>query len=171
MPLESIGAGVRGAYGSGPDSCVSMLSMKGRCVICGAVGKLTDDHVPPRSVAEPTPLEMRRLGATIGTEAFSPYRRGFHAAKFPSLCLGCNSSRLGSRYDPVLSRFAADVRRWISATEKMNLWLGKNIEVETYPALLARSVVGHLLAAEERKDPWEVPQTGSSTDALKTFFL
>ncbi|MGE3958746.1 MAG: hypothetical protein AB7H96_18680 [Vicinamibacterales bacterium] len=63
------------------------------------------------------------------------------------------------------------MRRWISATEKMNLWLGKNIEVETYPALLARSVVGHLLAAEERKDPWEVPQTGSSTDALKTFFL
>jgi hypothetical protein len=36
---------------------------------------------------------------------------------------------------------------------------------------LARSVVGHLLAAEERKDPWTMPAEGTSTRLLKDFFL
>lgn len=145
--------------------------MKGRCVICGEAGKLTDDHVPPRSVSPPTPLELRRLGATVKAKPSSAFRGGFQAARFPSLCHSCNSERLGTRYDPVLSTFASDIRRWISATINLKLWIGRSIDVETKPLWLARSVVGHVLAAEERKDPWTISPEGASTRALKDFFL
>jgi hypothetical protein len=145
--------------------------MKGRCVICGEIGKLTDDHVPPRSVSPATPLELRRLGATIKSEPSTDVRGGFQAAKFPSLCRRCNSDRLGTRYDPVLSKFASDIRRWIGAATSLKLWIGRSIDVETETLSWARSVVGHLLAAEERRDPWTIPPEGTSTRALKTFFL
>lgn len=146
--------------------------MKGRCVICGSAGKLTEDHVPPRSVSPPTALELRRLGSTVSEKrGDSNSRGGFQAATFPSLCSCCNSERLGQLYDPVLAQFASDIRKWVSAATRLKLWIGKAITIETKPRLLARAVVGHLLAAEERRDRWAIPLEGPSVKALRNFFL
>jgi hypothetical protein len=145
--------------------------LKGRCAICDAVGKLTYDHVPPRSVTPPASLEVRRLTAVIQPNASAPSRRGFQAVTFPSLCVTCNSDRLGGAYDPTLSKLAADVRRWIVVTKDHDIWVPGGIEVTTKPLRIARAVAGHLLAAEERKDSSVAPPRGTMTEALRAFFL
>jgi hypothetical protein len=146
--------------------------MKGRCVICDDVGRLTFDHVPPRSVSPPTALEVRRLADTIrpGPES-RPAREAFQAASFPSLCRKCNNDRLGSKYDPVLASLVTAVRRWIAVAVDHGRWVPGDIGVTTQPFGLARSIVGHLLAAEERRDRSRTPPRGTFTNALREFFL
>jgi hypothetical protein len=146
--------------------------LKGRCIICDTVGRLTRDHVPPRSVAPPKELELRRLAMAVepGNKP-DQFRVGFQAPTFPSLCRVCNTDRLGGQYDPTLAKLAADVRTWVAATTDLGIWVPGDIRVETQPFRLARSVVGHLLAAEERKDPARRPPRGTLTDALRAFFL
>lgn len=146
--------------------------LKGRCVICDAVGKLTFDHVPPRSVTPPKQLELRRLTAFIQPGPSAAHlRRGFQAATYPSLCQACNVDRLGGMYDPTLSKLAADVRNWLAVTKELDIWVPGDIQVTTMPLRIARAVAGHLLAAEERKDPSAIPPRGTLTEALRTFFL
>ena len=145
--------------------------LKGRCAICDAVGKLTFDHVPPRSVTPPTPLEVRRLTAVIQPDPSAPPRGGFQAVTFPSLCLTCNRDRLGGAYDPTLSKLAADVRRWLAVTKDHDIWVPGDIRVTTKPLRIARAVAGHLLAAEERRDSSATPPRGTMTEALRVFFL
>lgn len=146
--------------------------MRGRCVICSAAGRLTNDHVPPRSVSPPTPLELVRFGSAgeFGRTA-TLARRGFQAATFPSLCRVCNTDRLGGEYDPTLAQLAADVRRWVAVTMDLDIQISSDIEATTQPFRLARSVIGHLLAAEERKDPSAMPPQGTLTTSLREFFL
>lgn len=145
--------------------------MKGRCVICDSIGKLTDDHVPPKSVSPPSRIEVKRLIAAAKSDAAGTRRRGFQAKIFPSLCRACNGERLGTKYDPTLKKLVDDVRRWVRVTRDLDISIAGDIEVMTYPSRLARAVAGHLLAAEERKDPSRVPQRGTMTEALRSFFL
>ena len=146
--------------------------LKGRCVICDAAGPLTRDHVPPQAVVAPSVLEVQTLTALLGDASVpgSP-RGGFRAPTFPSICKNCNTDRLGREYDPSLERMAVDVRRWMTLPAELGIELVGNIEIETRPYRLARAVVGHLLAAEERRDPSKLPPRGTLTEALRSFFL
>ena len=83
----------------------------------------------------------------------------------------CNNDRLGGRYDPVLAKLALDVRRWLAVTKDLNIWVAGDIQVATDLPRLARAVVGHILAAEERRDSWSAPPRGTLTEALRAFFL
>jgi len=95
----------------------------------------------------------------------------FQAATFPSLCKVCNTDLLGARYDPWLTKLAGDVRRWLAVTKDLDIWIPGDIQVSTQPFRLARAVAGHLLAAEERKDPSSTPPRGTLTNVLRAFFL
>ena len=127
--------------------------MKGRCVICGHIGSLTRDHVPPRGVTPAHPIEVRRLGAVIeGGHAHQhlPHRH-YQAPVFPSLCAVCNTDRLGKLYDPELIRFSDGLASWVRGAYEIGLTLPA-ASVSILPLAVARAVVGHLLAAEERPD-------------------
>ena len=146
--------------------------MNGRCAICDTIGKLTNDHVPPKSVSTPTRIEISRLIAVTQTDDPTIRRRGgFQSAIFPSLCRTCNTERLGTKYDPTLKKIAEDVRRWVRVMKELDISVTGDIQVTTSPQRLARAVAGHLLAAEERKEPSHLPQRGTMTEALRAFFL
>lgn len=120
---------------------------RGRCAICGAIGLLTKDHVPPKSVMEPVVLEIIRISDLLMEDSERPVPRGgFQAPVFPSLCKDCNNQRLGLSYDPVLARFIEDTRPWVNIIER-GIIIPDGISVTTKPLRLARAVVGHLLAA------------------------
>src|SRR5258708_22818786 len=116
---------------------------KGRCVICGMIGPLTRDHVPPKAVAQPSLIEINRLPDLLVDVSERPIPRpGYQAPSFPSLCQVCNNERLGRDYDPTLVKLARDVRPWISVIER-GLRISTGIQVTTKPLRRARAVVSH----------------------------
>ena len=147
--------------------------MKGRCVICGTLGKLTRDHVPPRGTVPPLPIEIRRLTALAGgtTPSEPKTRTGYQAPTFPSLCLRCNVERLGTQYDPELIRFANGLAAWARTAYRLGLTVPDMASVSLKPAAVARAVIGHLLAAEERKDPFGELSGGTLVEAMRDYFL
>lgn len=86
--------------------------------------------------------------------AFLPGRQAFSALTFPTICGRCNSELLGSKYDPELQRFCNLMALSVRSRFAAGLELGKKIEVKTRPARLVRALIGHLLSAEHRPDPW-----------------
>ena len=147
--------------------------MKGRCVICGSIGRLSRDHVPPRGATPAQPLDVRRLLELAGgqNDLGRSRRRAFQAPSFSTLCKPCNVDRLGSEYDPSLIAFARAVTTWVRTATKGALSLPKSAEVDVNPQRVGRAVVGHLLAAEERSDPVAPLTAGTTTDAMRAYFL
>lgn len=146
--------------------------MKGRCLICGALGRLTFDHVPPRSVVPPHAVDVKRLMELWGGEKVPGRpRRAFASVSIPSLCRECNSQRLGSEYDPALAAFANDVMLWVRSAHELLLRLPGTFAVTLPHHRVARAVIGHLLAAEERADPTAPLREAASLSALREYFL
>jgi hypothetical protein len=78
----------------------------GACRICGTVGDLTFEHVPPKSVGNRERIEMLGLDAWLnreadGTERGRIIQRGSGAY---SLCAECNN-RAGNLYVPELAKW------------------------------------------------------------------
>jgi hypothetical protein len=147
--------------------------MKGRCVICNTVGKLTSDHVPPQGVVPPQYVEVSRLLplATDTEVRHERARRQYPSPQFPTLCSTCNGKLLGSEYDPELIRFARKFRSWVNASFKLGIKLPADCRLEIKPHRVARSVVGHLLAAEERRDRTAALSSGAISEALRDYFM
>lgn len=145
--------------------------MKGRCLICDSLGKLSRDHVPPRSVVSLKRVEVQRVIALWGGKLDEKPRKAFQSITFPSLCDICNSTRLGSAYDPALAEFSRAVTTWVRSAFQLYLTLPDSFTVEIKPHRIARAVIGHLLAAEERKDPTTPLRDGPMPSDMRRYFL
>jgi hypothetical protein len=146
--------------------------MKGRCVICGHLGPLTRDHVPPKGVTPPHPIEVSRLTAILGGQEGTdrPHRR-YQSPDFPSLCSECNTNRLGYLYDPHLVSFAGGLATWVRGAFDIGLTLPATAPVKIRPQAVARAVVGHLLAAEERSNASNPLSKGTLVRGMRDYFL
>lgn len=114
----------------------------GRCNICGDWGVLTKDHTPPKGCVKPTPVVLHHAIEMLGAEPHKKNGRFLQdGVSYRTLCAHCNSGFLGSRYDPVLIEFSAQVA--FALESQVLLW---SIEAKTKPQLLFRSIFGHLAA-------------------------
>jgi hypothetical protein len=134
----------------------------GTCNICGAIGQLTWDHVPPKGVFGARPVEIRRLFQAISRALEdSVLESSQNGVKFRTICGRCNSLLLGSRYDPFLQEACNSLRRFLLT----NLIMPPEVSVEVNSYRVAKSVIGHLLAAKVTID-------GSQVDIwLRKWFL
>lgn len=150
-----------------------MTRRNGRCVICGTVGKLTEDHVPPRALVPATRVEIAQLIAACGgrTDASPPARPGFQSPRFHSLCALCNNTRLGAHADPALIAVAIQLTRWVTMAWDRGVTLPSSAVVDVDGPRVGRAVVGHLLAAEERSNPLAPLAEGGALHAMRAFFL
>jgi hypothetical protein len=115
----------------------------GQCNICGEIGKLTEDHTPPKSCRGVRLSEMDSLLTRISRDPSDRARRKSRSRPcFRSLCARCNNVLLGSIYDPALADFCSSVRQ--AADTKLHLPNFFAIEIE--PQKVMRSVLGHLAA-------------------------
>lgn len=115
---------------------------EGACNICGAVGKLTEDHTPPKSCLGVTASEMHLLFSRLSDTPAKPGRHFRTGPSFRTLCGRCNNELLGAIYDPALAHFSSEVRRLTNT----RLLLPNEIALEIQPQLVVRSVMGHLAA-------------------------
>jgi hypothetical protein len=116
----------------------------GKCNICRSEKELSWDHVPPRGCSELKAVEIISIFHTL-TSTKDEVKRTIsqNGLKFRTICRECNSL-LGKKYDPVLIDFSTSVGRYL----KSNLHFPKIVHHRTKPAVLIRSILGHLLTAK-----------------------
>lgn len=115
----------------------------GTCNICGTVGKLTFDHVPPKACLPPTAIQLVHVAMMLGTTAAksSGARYMQSGIKYRTLCGPCNNG-LGHSCDPELVRFCGQVSQFIGTSTLLPPYT----TVLARPQRFARSVLGHLCA-------------------------
>lgn len=114
---------------------------RGICNICGEMGKLTEDHIPPKGVPRVGQVYLSNLVESLGAEKAGKGSRLFqNGVKYRSICRVCNGDLLGAAYDPHLISFC----RAVETTFRERLYLPQDFEVKQNR--LFRSVIGHLLA-------------------------
>lgn len=141
---------------------------EGYCVICGSYGKLSKDHVPPKKCNNLKDHELKPFGATRPQKKGTTSQGGTH---FRTLCSKCNSEKLGLEYDPELVNLSNDITSTVLSVKEKNLILPEHIVSFVKPQRLARSVIGHLLAAASVNETKENLISYPMPDALRKYFL
>ncbi|MYN47636.1 hypothetical protein GTP23_21575 [Pseudoduganella sp. FT93W] len=143
----------------------------GFCVICGRFGELTRDHVPPRGCAQIANAVLSRL--TMGAPGEGQPRNTIYiqgGLKFQTQCATCNNERLGLHFDPELKHFVDGMHVGMQAVAR-NVVLPRIIRLEANLHLVARSIIGHVLAAHSANDTQIWRQDIGASESLRQYFL
>ena len=143
----------------------------GHCVLCGAFGLLTKDHVPPKGCADITNSVLSRL--TMEIEAGKPVGKSVHiqgGLKFKTICSDCNNGRLGAQFDPELKVLVNGVREGLQQAGS-NVVLPRWVRAQANLHLVAKSVIGHVLAAHAVVDTEMRRQNIGASESLRQYFL
>lgn len=141
----------------------------GHCVICGIHGKLSRDHVPPKACNNLNDVELKTLHPTKEHSNRGTTSQG--GSHYKTLCNKCNSTELGINYDPSLVDLSNEITSLVIGAKNKNISLPKKIYPFIRPQKIARSIVGHCLAAiaiEESKTGLISTPIG---DTLRKYFL
>lgn len=113
----------------------------GKCNICGNIGPLTEDHVPPQGCTRPTKVFVRNLAQKLHGQQGKYLGKGI---KFKTICSKCNNALLGSKYDQAFVNFCNSVISIVQVGR--NLYL-PNIFVSIQPVKIVKAIAGHMLAS------------------------
>lgn len=147
----------------------------GHCAICGERRRLTKDHVPP-TVARKDRTARRNRAVTVRSlldTMNDPDGRGTvwqSGLYFETICDECNHGRLGREYDPALGRMCREIRRTRDAL-RQGIALPHPVRVPCQPQRVARSIIGHLLAAVPEHRVGEKPHQSLLAADLRSYFL
>lgn len=162
-----------GRYSKRVNSWAGFAGKKGPgfCVICGQFGKLTRDHVPPQGCVQIANAVLSRLTREApgeGQPRSTIYIQG--GLKFQTLCATCNSERLGLHFDPELKHFVHGMHAGMQAVAR-NVVLPRIVSLDANLHLVARSVIGHILAAHSADDTETWRQDIGASESLRQYFL
>lgn len=127
---------------------------EGYCLICGQFGKLSKDHVPPKSAITLTPMLQKTISEWWGTTSVKPID-AVSGTVFKTICKHCNNEILGSR-----DQYISDATR--NFTDQLKLYLTNANSLTNYIKVpfnaveFTRAMLGHLIAAssvDECKKP------------------
>ncbi|WP_442513118.1 metal-binding protein [Pseudomonas promysalinigenes] len=134
---------------------------QGHCLICGAHGKLSWDHVPPKGSVSITKTEQVHLTEVMGVNAI-PVKgiKSANGSKFKTICRECNSNYLGQN-DEEVARVYKYLTKLVSH-HFANLSNPFNHVVVPFNAVsFCRAMIGHILSAtsdeECKREPVESP--------------
>ncbi len=138
-------------------------SLQGQCNICGDVGKLTEDHTPPKGCYKPKQVEIQSILRKLATAPYGPNSRfSQNGVKYRTICGRCNNGLLGLEYDPSLISFVNQ----IADVLKSSLTLPSTVFVRGQAQAIMRSLLGHLAA--QGVDRY---RKGPETEAFRDYFL
>jgi len=134
---------------------------EGYCLVCGNLGRLSSEHVPPKCAINITKVEQRHITEMMGVNArrikgvASP-----NGSKFRTICRVCNNERIGV-CDQEVGRVFASLSEKVKAyfeycDNPYNL-----VSTEVDSLIFSRAMIGHILAAtsvnECRREPKVTP--------------
>lgn len=114
----------------------------GFCAICRNHAKLSRDHVPPAGCGNINDIELK-IAFSI-EKCVKTYSQG--GSHFKTICTHCNSTLLGSLYDPELVKFHNEVMKYVKA-KSQRIQIPEHSTHYIKPHFIAKSIIGHLLAA------------------------
>ena len=109
--------------------------MIGYCRICGKLRELSEDHIPPQSCGNKSPVEYYFGSKRIISQ---------NGLKFKTICTECNNERLGAIYDKELMKLYNEVKPIYNT--KLYLTIKYSI-IEFNTQNVIKSLLGHFLAA------------------------
>jgi hypothetical protein len=124
-----------------------------KCNICLQPGPLSNDHIPPKGVAGNDAVLIDSVLSRLATgKVFHHKLISQDGVKFRTICIPCNNRM--HKGDRVLKALAKNVRGIIESS----IYLPRPVVVTTFPNLLMRCVLGHLVAAtsETSYTPFEL---------------
>lgn len=142
-------------------------STHGYCAICKESATLSRDHVPPRCCGniDTHILEFLHSGKpTVSTQS----QGGTH---FRTICSKCNGDRLGLLYDPALGEMTNEVKFYAQKAYEGSISLPDTIQVKVQPQKIARSIIGHLMAAVATDEIKEPDCSSPVNQILRNYFL
>ncbi|MFJ9451533.1 hypothetical protein [Herbaspirillum sp. NPDC101397] len=142
----------------------------GYCVICGAYGNLSADHVPPKGCVVITDSVLRELTPPADPNAKVPGIPIQGGVKFRTICAGCNNGLLGAQYDPELKLFVDQIRQAIHDAAQ-HVYLPRIVSATIKPHGVAKSIVGHMLAAHSVAETAKRMDKLGANDSLREYFL
>jgi hypothetical protein len=148
-----------------PDIISTKGPKHGICNICGASGKLTEDHTPPKGSIKISQVELYHIINHLNNVNKKPIEKGRYlqnGVKYRTLCGACNNTHLGAQYDPAFNLFVNTVGAFL----KTNILLPKVIPIEIEPQKIMRSLIGHLSAQGVNRF-----DKGPDTIPIRDFFL
>lgn len=144
---------------------------KGYCLICGAYGHLSFDHVPPKGAITITKIEQRHIGEMTGENAHRI--RGVPSLKgsgFKTICQDCNNRALGGNDDEI-AKVCKDLTSQITDYFRYADQPGTIIQSKVNTIRFARAMIGHVLATTSAQECLSEPQDNAYFSPLKRFVL
>lgn len=142
---------------------------RGYCLICGSLGRLSPDHIPPKCCVTVTRVEQRHITESLDLRDRSV--RGVpstNGSKFKTICQDCNN-RLGRTDGAVGEAYRLLTGQVVTYFSQAQL-----LPIASVPMNLvsyARSMIGHLLAATTARECDKSPVSMPYFDPLKRFVL
>ena len=115
------------------------------CNICGRIGELTWDHVPPKGVTGGRPVIVNTIFSKMPTPS-SHMKKYQSGVKFRSVCQECNNTILGEN-DIVYQGFIRAINEQLLRQPD-----AESISVIVKINRLLRAMIGHALAAKNSYD-------------------
>lgn len=118
----------------------------GNCNICGSLGALTEDHIPPRACRVSQEKKIHHAVWAIADD--SPHKRMYrptrsqNGIKYRTICASCNNNLLGGHLDPEITSFSRQVHRAF----RHRIIMCDRFTVQFDKDKLLRCVAGHLAA-------------------------
>lgn len=138
-------------------------AQEGPCNICGDIGKLTEDHTPPKGCLKPAKVELNHIVRLLSDDHSKA--KGLvsqNGVKYRTLCSRCNNTLLGTKYDPAFISFVNGVGTHLRST----LHLPSTIRVQAQPQAILRALLGHISAQGVNRY-----LKGPLTEPLRDYFL
>lgn len=142
----------------------------GLCAICRTHGKLSRDHIPPKACGNMSDVVIRDVFGNSLDQQRSPLisQGGLH---FKTTCENCNSTLLGTEYDPALIAVVNEINSFLTRASTSRLSLPQTHLFEYQPNRFLRSVLGHLLAANAVGDTVAVTPEAPLDAALREYVM
>lgn len=147
------------------------MAKSGRCHICGETRKLTEEHIPPYSAMNDSPVCLYHGEQALSTDQMPwesegrtgrPLKDGVH---FKRLCGHCNSSLTGIHYVPAFSTFAKQAYAMLQRNGPFPSSALITLQFkDLYPLRIAKQVVAMFLGINP-------PELGDLEPELRAFVM
>jgi len=137
----------------------------GQCNICGIVGELTHDHIPPKGSVRIKQVDMFHLIDLLAMDRPQKRikgRKSQSGVKYKTICRKCNGEVLGDNYDKEFKSLIDQAHRLLNS----HLILPPVIEASIKPQRVMKAILGHLCSVGVNRY-----KKGPNTEKIRDYIL
>lgn len=156
-----------GKYAKGLQNRVSIRGPEfGMCVMCSKQAKLSKDHIPPKGCTVTSDKVLQQFPDSMFDPKIHRKQIIQGGVTFQTICSPCNNW-LGKEFDSALIDFTNTLNNDLDANAGKKIYFSASIK----PHRVARSIIGHMLAAHAIKEVSEGITVLGANDELRSYLM